>query len=459
MPLVMGIDSSTQSTKIEVRDLETGELVASAKSAHPRTTPPRSEQDPEAWWQALTSAISQIGKRDIAAISIAGQQHGMVALDSRKEVIRPAKLWNDTESAPQADRLRELLGTAGWVKGCGSAPVASLTITKLAWLIENEPRAFARLAGIALPHDWLTMRMTGEFVTDRGDASGTGYWSPFTNKWAPELLALIDDSVEWTGMLPKILGPDELAGKIADSVAGELGIAPSAVIAGGTGDNMAAALGLDLKPGEVAISIGTSGTVFTVTEEPIADEAGLVAGFADATGRFLPLVCTLNATKVTDTFARILGVETEWLGRMALATEQGARGITLLPYLDGERTPNLPDATGSLTGIRSDTTAEQLARAAFEGVINGLLQALEALENATGTFSKQIVLTGGGSRSAAYRKIFADLADRPVFLASEEEHVALGAAIQAASTFSGEPASTIADAWGIGRRTPVEQSR
>lgn len=219
---------------------------------------------------------------------------------------------------------------------------------------------------------------------------------------------------------------------------------------------MAAALGLGLKPGEVAISIGTSGTVYAVTEDPVADETGLVAGFADATGSYLPLVCTLNATKVTDTFARILGVETEWLGRMALATELGAKGVTLVPYLDGERTPNLPHATGSLTGIRTDTTAEQLARAAFEGVVNGLLEALEALDRAIGATGEQIVLTGGGSRSAAYQRIFTELADRPVLVADGEEHVALGAAIQAASAFSGEPASAITDAWGVGQRAPVE---
>lgn len=455
MPLVMGIDSSTQSTKIEIRDLDTGELVASARSAHPITTPPKSEQDPEAWWRALTGAISQVGQREIAAISIAAQQHGMVALDSRDTVIRPAKLWNDTESAPQAERLHALLGTEGWVKACGSTPVASLTVTKLAWLRENEPEAYARLARVALPHDWLTLRMTGEFVTDRGDASGTGYWSPFSNGWAPELLTHIDDSADWLGRLPRVLGPGEVAGEITAEAAEELGISPGALVAAGTGDNMAGALGLGLQPGDVAISIGTSGTVYAVTDNPVADETGLVAGFADAAGGFLPLVCTLNATKVTDTFARILGVETEWLGRMALATETGAKGVALTPYLDGERTPNLPDATGSLTGIRTDTTAEQIARAAFEGVVKGLLNALVALENAVGETSDRIILTGGGSRSAAYQRIFAELAGRPVHIAEGEEHVALGAAIQAATAFTGEPASAIAGAWGVGRTSPA----
>ncbi|RIK05096.1 MAG: xylulokinase [Acidobacteria bacterium] len=455
MPLVMGIDSSTQSSKIEVRDLDTGELVESAKSAHPITTPPRSEQDPEAWWRALAGAISQLGRREVAAISVGAQQHGMVALDSRCEVIRPAKLWNDTESGPQAERLHELLGTEGWVKACGSTPVASLTITKLAWLKENEPEAYARLARIALPHDWLTLQMTGEFVTDRGDASGTGYWSPFTNRWAPELLAHIDESCEWLDRLPRVLGPGEVAGEITAKAAEELGIAPGAIVAAGTGDNMAGALGLGLKSGEAAISIGTSGTAYSISSEPVGDETGLVAGFADATGAYLPLVCTLNATKVTDTFARILGVEPEWLGRMAVATEQGAKGVTLTPYLDGERTPNLPHATGTLAGIRTDTTAEQFARAAFEGVVNGLLNALAALDSAMGTPAERIILTGGGSRSPAYQKIFAQLAGRPVHVAEGEEHVALGAAVQAAAALSGEPVSSISGAWGLGRSTQV----
>lgn len=455
MPLVMGIDSSTQSTKIEIRDLDTGDLVASAKSAHPITTPPKSEQEPEAWWRALAGAISQIDQREIAAISVAAQQHGMVPLDARDEIIRPAKLWNDTESAPQARRLHELLGTEGWVNTCGSAPVASLTITKLAWLREIEPAAYARLARVALPHDWITLRMTGEFVTDRGDASGTGYWSPFSNEWAPELLAHVDDSADWLSRLPRVLGPGEVAGEITTRAAEELGFAPGAIVAAGTGDNMAGALGLGLRAGDAAISIGTSGTVYAVTDSPVADETGLVAGFADASGGYLPLVCTLNATKVTDTFARILGVETEWLGRMALATEAGAKGVALTPYLDGERTPNLPDATGSLTGIRTETTAEQIARAAFEGVVRGLLNALDALEHAVGTGGKRIILTGGGSRSAAYQRIFAELAGRPVHFAEGEEHVALGAAIQAAATLTGEPVSAIAEAWGAGRTTQV----
>lgn len=459
MPLVMGVDSSTQSTKVEVRDADTGELVASARAAHPSTSPPRSEQDPQSWWRALAGAISQIDRRDIAAISVAGQQHGLVPLDGDRKVIRPAKLWNDTESAPQARSLVEELGAEAWAESCGTVPVASLTITKVAWLIENEPEAAARLRHLLLPHDWLTMRLSGELVTDRGDASGTGYWSPFRNEWETRLLEILDPSIQWDARLPRVLNAGEFAGELTPDAAEEIGLPPGALVASGTGDNMAAALGLGLAKGDVAVSVGTSGTVFAVSEAPVADSTGAVAGFADAAGGYLPLVCTLNATKVTDAFARILGVEPDWLGRMALATEPGARGVVLVPYLDGERTPNLPDASGTLAGLRSDTTAEQIARAAFEGVVCGLLDALDALGAAgVETNAGRLVLTGGGARSDAYQRIFAEFSGRSISVAGPGEHVAAGAALQAAATLAGVPAGELSSSWDLTTAKIVEAS-
>ena len=331
MSLVIGIDSSTQSCKIEIHDPDSGALVHSASASHPPTVPPRSEQAPDAWWHAMSSLLDGHAD-DVGAISVAGQQHGMVVLDEQRTVLRPAKLWNDTESAPQAQRLVDELGAGYWAEHTGSVPVASFTITKLAWLREHEPEVFAHVRHVVLPHDWLTYRLTGELVTDRGDASGTGYWSPATGEYWDEVLERVglDPSVA-----PTVLGPATAAGTWGEVVVGP-----------GTGDNMAAALGLGLVEGDVAISLGTSGTVFAVSDHPTADVTGAVAGFADATGRYLPLVCTLNATKVTDTVARLLGMSTAGLDRAALDSAPGAGGVVMVPYLDGERTPNLPDATG-----------------------------------------------------------------------------------------------------------------
>ncbi|HEX4904302.1 MAG TPA: FGGY family carbohydrate kinase, partial [Acidimicrobiales bacterium] len=306
MPLVAGVDSSTTACKVELRDADTGELVASGRAPHPPTTPPRSEQDPRAWRQALDDALGQLGRRP-DAIAIAGQQHGLVVTDAADAVLRPAKLWNDTESADDADELVAALGAERWASACGSVPVPAFTITKLRWLRRTEPDVFARIARLSLPHDWLTSQLTGAHTTDRGDASGTGWWSPGEERYRHDLLALVDERA-WDDAVPRVLGPNEQAGEWDGIPVGP-----------GTGDNMAAALGLGLRPGDLALSLGTSGTAYCVSDEPTADETGAVAGFADATGRYLPLVCTLNATKVTDAVARLLGVDAEGFDALALA--------------------------------------------------------------------------------------------------------------------------------------------
>jgi xylulokinase len=447
LALVLGVDSSTQSTKVEMRDADSGELIGSGRAPHPPTTPPRSEQDPEDWRDALVEARHRAGSPPVVAMAVAAQQHGMVALDKNADVIRPAKLWNDTESAPDAEWLVEQLGgPAAWAEATGAVPVASFTISKLSWLHRTEPEHFDRLAQVLLPHDWLTYRISGRFTTDRGDASGTGYWSPAEERWRTDLLALVDDAKDWDSCLPEVLGPTEVVRE-----------RDGAVIAPGTGDNMAAALGLALEPGQIAMSIGTSGTVFTVAEQPVVDPKGYVAGFADATGRYLPLVCTLNAARVVESFAQLLQVDLPQFDQLALAAKPGAGGLVLLPYLDGERTPNLPDATGTLTGLRSGVSAEQLARAAVEGVVCGLLDALDALR-VTGTRlagSGEIVLIGGGSRSHAFQRVLADLARRPV-VAPFGEPVATGACVQAASTLHQSRPEELARVWGLGTGRVVE---
>ncbi len=444
MALVIGVDSSTQATKLEVRDADNGRLVASARAPHPPTSPPRSEQDPAAWWDALLAAGAALGTGPADGLAVAGQQHGMVVLDAAGEVVRPAKLWNDTESAPDAAALVERLGAEAWSAAVGLVPVASYTVTKLAWLRRCEPEAWARLARVVLPHDWLNLRATGVAATDRGDASGTGYWSPGSGEWRTDLLALVDGDRDWAGCLPELRGPAEPAGRLRGEARECFG---PALVGPGTGDNMAAALGLGLAAGDVAVSVGTSGTVFTVSDTPAADPEGLVAGFADATGRYLPLVCTLNAARVLDTAAALLGVDHDGLDELALAAPAGARGLTLLPYLDGERTPNRPDATGTLAGLRTSHGRPDLARAAVEGVVHGLLDGLDALLAQGLATAGRLVLVGGGARSRAVRQVLADLSGRAVEAHTGAETVARGAAVQAAATLAGADPAAVAAAW------------
>jgi xylulokinase len=428
MTEVAGVDCSTQSTKVVVCDAASGRVLAERSAPHPDGT----EVDPQAWWRAFETASA--GLLDgAAAVAIGGQQHGLVALDEAGEVVRPALLWNDVRSAGAAvELIRELGGPEAWAGAVGSVPVASFTVTKLRWLAEHEPERAGRVASVLLPHDWVTWRLTGEGepVTDRGDASGTGYWSPRRGTYRDDLLELAFGRVP---ALPRVLDPSAVAGEARTG----------AVVAAGTGDNMATALGLGAGPGDVVVSIGTSGTVFAVHEAPSEDPSGLVAGFADATGRFLPLVCTLNAARVLSAAATMLGVDLATLDQLALRASPGAGGLVLLPYLEGERTPNLPDASGLLVGLRlANMEPENLARAAVEGVLCGLADGLDALR-AERVPVRRLLLVGGGSRSAAVQALAPLLLDAPVEVPEPGEYVARGAARQAAWALTGaaEPPS------------------
>jgi xylulokinase len=427
MAVVMGIDSSTQSTKALVVDVRTGAVLGEGRAAHPDGT----EVDPQAWWTACTRAMaaaSAAAGEPVRAIAVAGQQHGMVTLDAAGEVVRPALLWNDTRSAAQARRLVARDGAATWAERTGSVPLASFTVTKLAWLAEHEPANADRVARVLLPHDWLTWRLAAsgtEPATDRGDASGTGYFSPARGQWLPELLA--ESFGGRRPALPRVLGPAETVGETADGVP----------LGAGTGDNMAAALGLGAGPGDVVVSLGTSGTVFAVTDGPTADPSGAVAGFCDATGRYLPLVCTLNAARVLTATADLLGTDLAGLDALALAAEPGAGGLVLLPYLDGERTPDLPEAAGTLAGMRrANLSPENLARAAVEGMLCGLVDGLTALRE-LGVGVRRVLLIGGAARSAAVRAVAPSLFGVPVDVPEPAEYVALGAARQAVWAVSG----------------------
>ncbi|HEY2272598.1 MAG TPA: xylulokinase [Jatrophihabitantaceae bacterium] len=429
--LVAGVDTSTQSCKVVVRDAETGALVRSGVARHPDGT----SVDPAAWETALEQAIAQAGGLDdVAAVAVGGQQHGMVCLDSDGTVVRDALLWNDTRSARAASDLVDELpgGAKAWAQAVGSVPVASFTVTKLRWLAEHEPENAQRTAAVCLPHDYLTWRLRGEtgiaaLVTDRGDASGTGYWSPFTDDYRPDLLRL---ALGGEPLLPTVLGPSSSAGTTPSG----------AVVGPGTGDNAAAALGVAARHGDVIVSIGTSGVVSAVSRTPTADPTGIVAGFADATGAFLPLVCTLNAARVLESTARMLDVSLDELSRLALSAPAGSDGLVVVPYFDGERTPNRPDASASVLGLRHDNaTRAHLARAAVEGLLCGLADGLDALRD-EGVAIERVLLVGGGAKSEALRQIAPSVFGTSVVVPEPGEYVAVGAARQAAWVLSGDDA-------------------
>jgi xylulokinase len=438
MPLVAGVDSSTQSCKVVIRELDSGAVVRAGRAAHPDGT----EVNPEAWWQALLAAVADAGGlEDVSAISIAGQQHGMVVLDAAGTVIRPALLWNDTRSAQAATDLIAEVGAESFAQRTGTVPVASFTITKLRWLRDHEPANAAQVAAVALPHDWLTWRLRGlgpanpqlgELTTDRSDASGTSYFDSATNSYDRGLLAAAlgpDAGPENEGvLLPTVLMPSESR----PVAVGTPSFSEGLIVGAGMGDNAGAALGLDARPGDVVVSLGTSGTVFAVTDRPVRDATGTVAGFADAAGGFLPLVATLNAARVLDSIAGLLGVDHAELGRLALGAEPGAGGAVLQPYFEGERTPNLPDATATLFGLTSaSTTRSNLARAAIEGMLCGLADGIEAIR-AQGVETRRILLIGGAAQNEAVGTIAGEVFDLPVGVPSPGEYVALGAAVQAA---------------------------
>ena len=422
--LTAGVDSSTQSVKVVIRNAETGELVRHGRASHPDGT----EVDPAHWESALDKAIADAGGLDdVSAISIGGQQHGMVTLDSSGEVIRPALLWNDTRSAQSARDLNaEMGGDAQAAQKVGSVLVASFTATKLRWLADNEKANATKVAAVALPHDWLSWRLQGgkdfeKLFTDRSDASGTGYFDSVTSTYRDDLLksALRTDR---TIITPRITAPSAFGGTTLSGIP----------IAAGAGDNAGAALGVQAQPGDVVVSLGTSGTAFAVSDTPTHDPSGAVAGFADATGRFLPLVCTLNAARILDAATRILGKTHDEVGALALTAKPGANGLSLLPYFEGERTPNRPDATGVFAGMNlNNSNPADIARAMIEGMLCGLVDAVDALEK-LGVSINRVLLIGGAAKNPAISSIASSLFGREVLVPQPGEYVADGAARQAA---------------------------
>ena len=443
--LIAGVDSSTQSVKIVIRAADTGELVREGRAPHPDG----SEVDPTHWKNALDSAIAQAGGLDdVAAISVGGQQHGMVALDESGEVIRPALLWNDTRSAVQAESLNsEMGGNQAIADAVGSVLVASFTASKVRWMAENEQKNADRVHSIALPHDWLSWQLQGgkdfsKLFTDRSDATGTGYFDPKSSTYRRDIVAkaLLSDREVY---LPTIIAPSTFGGTTTAGIP----------IAPGAGDNAGAALGVQAEPGDVVISLGTSGTAFAVSTTSTHDSSGAVAGFADASGRFLPLVCTLNAARIFDAATTILGKTHDEVGALALSSAPGAHGLTLLPYFEGERTPNRPTATGVFSGMNiANSNPADIARAMIEGMLSGLADAVAALEE-LGVDIKRVLIIGGAAKNPAVGQIASALFGRPVLIPPAGEYVADGAAKQAAWALLGGATPPV---WDLGKATHIE---
>jgi len=444
--LVAGVDSSTQSVKVVIRDANTGELIRQGRGSHTDGT----EINPSIWKDALDGAIKDAGGLDdVSAISIAGQQHGMVALDADGKVIRDALLWNDTRSAQAAKDLnQELGGDAETARAVGSVLVASFTASKLRWLADHEPENSQRVNAVALPHDWLSWQLQGAkdfstLFTDASDASGTGYFDPATSQYREDILArALRNDRQY--VLPRIVKAGEFGGETSAGIP----------IAGGAGDNAGAALGIQAEPGDVIVSLGTSGTAFAVSKTPTHDASGQVAGFADASGQFLPLVCTLNAARILDAATRILGISHDEVGQLALSAEAGAHGLSLLPYFEGERTPNRPHAKGVFSGMNlANSNRADIARAMIEGMLCGLVDAVDALEK-LGVDVQRILLIGGAAKNPGVAPIASALFGREVLLPPAGEYVADGAAKQAAWALLGEKT---APKWNLGSVASIKE--
>jgi xylulokinase len=423
--LVAGVDTSTQSVKVVVCDTESGEVVRSGRAAHPDGT----EVSAAAWLAAYREAAADPGLLvGVEAIAVGGQQHGMVTLDDHGELVRDALLWNDNRSAGDAvELIADLGGPQAWADAVGAVPVASFTISKIRWLARNEPQNAARVASVILPHDYLSWEIGGRSfdpVTDRGDASGTGYFDSVGNAYRDDLVEL---AFGRTLGLPRVAAPAEIVGESPEGMK----------IAPGTGDNAASALGMVVPDRTALISLGTSGVACLRSDTQTHDASGVVAGFADATGAFLPLVCTLNGARNLVAMAKALKVSLEEFSALALTAPPGSEGLVFLPYLEGERTPPLPDATGELRGATlTNLTAANLARATIEGVLWSLAYGVQVLREQASPV-EQVMLTGGAAQSPAVRTIAAAVFGVPVLATDPYESVAVGAARQAAWALTG----------------------
>jgi len=438
--LLIGIDSGTQSTKALVVDANTGKALGAGSAKYdllPGLPPGAKEQHPETWRRATASAIkaalkaAKASASEVKAIGVSGQQHGFVPLDKAGNVIRPAKLWCDTSTIEECEQITAKLGgTKQAIKAIGNAVLPGFTAPKVLWLKNHEPKNFAKLATILLPHDYLNFWLTGERVMEYGDASGTALLDVRTRKWSSAMLKAIDGSL--ADKLPPVISSDQPAGKLSAATAKELGLQPGVLVSAGGGDNMMGAIGTgNTRPGIVTASFGTSGTIYACASKPVVDPQGEIAAFCDSTNRWLPLLCTMNVTVATEMVRKDFGLDHVAFEKLAAKAPVGCDGLFLLPYLEGERTPNVPDGTGVYCGVNTHTfTAHHFARATMEGVTLGMNYGLRRLAQ-LGVKAKQIRATGGGANSKLWRQSMADVFNAEVVTLAVGEGAAYGAALQA----------------------------
>jgi xylulokinase len=438
--ITIGIDCGTQSLKTVALDGDSGKVIASASKAYGLVEglpAGHLEQDPAIWWDALEETVQKVladlgsRKAEVVGIGVSGQQHGFVPLDANHQVIRPAKLWCDTSTAAQCDEIRAKLGgREKTIALAGNDILPGFTAPKILWLKQNEPANFAKLAHVALPHDFLNLRLTGTLRMEFGDASGTALLDFRTRRWSSEVCAAIDENL--LSKLPPVGSSTEPVGKLLPALATAWGLSSDVIISAGGGDNMMAAIGTgNIRPGTVTASLGTSGTIFACAPQPVIDPQGEIAAFCDSADHWMPLLCTMNVTVATEAFRNLFGWDHELMDREVSSVPAGSEGLVFLPYLQGERTPNLPDGCGVLHGMNtSNLTPAHMARAAMEGVTLGMAYGLRRMES-LGLKPSEIRLTGGGSKSPAWRQILADIFGYPVVTMQSAEGAALGAAIQA----------------------------
>ncbi|CAM3082420.1 xylulokinase [Pseudomonas floridensis] len=470
--MFLGIDCGTQGTKALVLDADSGQVLGEGSAPHSLISDHngRREQDVQQWLTALQHAVGDaltqagISGQQIKGVGVSGQQHGLVLLDEQGQVLRPAKLWCDTETAPENQRLLDHLGgEQGSLERLGLVIAPGYTVSKLLWTKEQHPQLFERIDKILLPHDYLNYWLTGHCRTEFGDASGTGYFNVRTREWDLPLLAHIDPSGRLEKALPPLLDADHAVGTLRPEIARLLDLNPLALVSSGGGDNMMGAIGTgNIQPGLITMSLGSSGTVYAFADQPAVSEHGAVATFCSSSGGWLPLICTMNLTNATTALRELFALDIAAFNNAVASAPIGAEGMLMLPFLNGERVPALPDATGSILGLDStNLTQANLCRAAVEGTTFGLRYGLDLLR-ASGIKSERIRLIGGGSKSAVWRQIVADIMDTPVICTGYAEAAALGAAIQAAwccSTASDQPADLKALCERCVRLDPASETR
>ncbi|WP_433771238.1 xylulokinase [Pseudomonas putida] len=440
--LFLGIDCGTQGTKALILDAQSGQVLGQGAAAHKLISGAngRREQDTAQWLDAFTLAARRallaagVDGQDVLGVGVSGQQHGLVLLDDQGQVLRPAKLWCDTETTGQNDRLlHHLGGEKGSLERLGVVIAPGYTLSKLLWTKEQHPDIFARIAHVLLPHDYLNFWLTGRSCSEYGDASGTGYFNVRSRQWDLQLLRDIDPSGRLQAALPQLIDAHEAVGTVLPDIAAQLGINPRALVSCGGGDNMMGAIGTgNIQPGAITMSLGSSGTVYAYSDSPKVSADAAVATFCSSTGGWLPLICTMNLTNATGVIRELLDLDLDCFNELVARAPIGCDGVSLLPFFNGERVPALPHATGSLHGLTmGNLTRANLCRAVVEGTTFGLRYGLDLLRH-NGLQSLRICLIGGGSKSPVWRQIVADIMDTPVICTEQSEAAALGAAIQAA---------------------------